>query len=332
MRGAGVVVVAAWTLLGEGVVITWGLLEILDVMSSPRRVFLSHTEELRWLPVGRSFVAAAESTVIRAGDMPVDMAHSTADLRPPAWVCRDAVRSAEVFVGIVGFRYGTPVRDRPELSYTELEFEEASKAGLPRLVFLLGEDAQGPAGLFRDIEHGARQEMFRNSLPGSGITVTTVSSPDDLCVALYQALVQPGHGGAGSAEGWRGPVFVVTPLRGDEVARPGLMEALVGAVRRSGAGVVGVTTGLWGAGGFGKTTLARLLVHREEVREEFPDGVVWVTVGEYAAGPELAELPGTGRLPVSGRRLRPGGIASGWLSWGCSAITGPTPSGWCCMT
>jgi hypothetical protein len=35
--------------------------------------------------------------------------------------------------------------------------------------------------------------------------------------------------------------------------------------------------------------MARLLAHRDEVREHFPDGVVWVTVGEDAAGPELAE-------------------------------------------
>jgi WD40 repeat protein len=252
-------------------------------------VFLSHTSELRRLPIGRSFVDAAESAVIRAGDIPVDMAYFTADPRPPAQVCRDAVRSADVFVGIVGFQYGSLVRDRPELSYTELEFEEAGSAGLDRFVFLLGEDAQGPAELFRDIEHGARQEKFRNSLPDSGITVTMVTNPDDLRAALYQALVQPGHGGSGGNAGLRGPVFAVPPLRGDEVARRGLMEDLVGAVTRPGASAVGMTTGLWGAGGFGKTTLARLLVHREEITEKFSDGVVWVTVGEDAAGPELAE-------------------------------------------
>jgi hypothetical protein len=263
---------------------------ILRVVAPPRRVFLSHTSELRRLPVGRSFVDAAESAVIRAEDTPLDMARFTADPWPPAQVCREAVRSADVFVGIVGFRYGSPVRDCRELSYTELEFEEASQAGLPRLVFLLGEDAEGPAELFRDIEHCARQEKFRNALPDSGITVTTVSSPENLEVALYQALVQPGHSSSGVVVGWRGPVFAVPPLRGDEVARLGLMEDLVRAVTRPvPASAVGIITGLWGAGGFGKTTMARLLVHRDEVQEQFPDGVVWVTVGEDTAGPDLAE-------------------------------------------
>ena len=226
--------------------------------------------------------------MIRAGGAPVDMAYFTADPRPPAQVCQEAVRSADVFVGIVGFRYGLPVRDHPELSYTELEFEEAGKAGLRRLVFLLGTDMEGPAELFLDPEHGGRQEKFRASLPERGITVVTVTSPEGLSEVLYQALVTLDQG-ASSARGWRGPVWAVPPLRGDEVDRPGLMEELVAAVTRPGAGTVGMTTGLWGAGGFGKTTLARLLVHRQEVRERFSDGVVWVTVGEDAVGPELAD-------------------------------------------
>ena len=262
---------------------------MLCAMTSPRRVFLSHTSELRRLPVGRSFVDAAESAVIRAGGTPVDMAYFTADPRPSAQVCRDAVCSADVFVGIVGFRYGSSVRDFPELSYTQLEFEEASrKAGMPRLVFLLGENAEGPAELFRDIEHGGRQEAFRTSLCERGITVATVTSPEGLSEALYQALVPPDHS-AGDVSGRRGPVWAVPPLRGDEVARPGLMEDLVAAVTRPEASAVGMTTGLWGAGGFGKTTMARLLVHRQEVTEQFPEGVVWVTLGEDAAGPELAD-------------------------------------------
>jgi HEAT repeat protein/energy-coupling factor transporter ATP-binding protein EcfA2 len=168
---------------------------------APRRVFLSHTSELRQFPTARSFVAAAEAAVIRAGDAVSDMAYFGPREDQPAVVCEAAVRSADVYVLIAGFRYGSPVRDAPEVSYTELEFRTATARGIPRLVFLLDEDADLPPKATRDLEFGARQEAFRRDLSGSGVTTAVVAGPDRLETALVQALMQLDRGRTDVAAG-----------------------------------------------------------------------------------------------------------------------------------
>jgi hypothetical protein len=96
-----------------------------------------------------------------------------------------------VYVGVLGTRYGSPVRDRPEKSYTELEFDTATDAGLDRLVFLLDTDAANvdiPLSALIDREFGDRQDEFRRQVRASGLVTQSFSNPDMLGKLVAQSL------------------------------------------------------------------------------------------------------------------------------------------------
>jgi len=77
--------------------------------------------------------------------------------------------------------------------------------------------------------------------------------------------------------------FMAEDLPLDHVARPAEFEPLIHLLldrEREQRKPVAITTALRGAGGFGKTTLARAVCHDERILEVFDDGVLWVTLGE----------------------------------------------------
>ena len=155
------------------------------------RVFISHTSELRNFPKAMSYVAAVERAVSAAGHVIVNMADFAAAGQPPARVCAEMVRGCDVYVGVLGTRYGSPVRDQQEVSYTELEFATATEAGLDRLVFLLdtaAADVGIPLSELIDREFGARQDAFRRRVQDSGLLTQSFANPAGLGQLVERAL------------------------------------------------------------------------------------------------------------------------------------------------
>ena len=250
------------------------------------RVFLSHTSELRRYPAGRSFVTAAEQAVVRADGVVLDMAYFTAREDKPASYCREQVGRADVYAGIIGFRYGSPVRDEPGCSYTELEFAEAGELDLPRLVFVLDENEVLPLPqvFLSDPVFGERQRAFRDRVKGAGVTVQPVDSPDRLETLLFQALttLMLAPGGRGDRAAGAGGARVAVRLAPRPVYLKGREELLDGLDARLAAGAGPGVVVLSGMGGAGKTSVAVEYAYRQTARL----GVVWQLPAEDPAGLE----------------------------------------------
>ncbi len=67
----------------------------------------------------------------------------------------------------------------------------------------------------------------------------------------------------------------------DFVERPSLIEPVIAAlIGRDPLLTVGLAAGFRGAGGYGKSTLARAVCLDPRVQQAFRDGILWVTLGE----------------------------------------------------
>lgn len=251
--------------------------------SAPLRVFLSHTDELPLLPLSRSFVSAAESAIARAGHAVSDMAYFAARDSSSAQICRDAVEASDVYVLIAGFRYGSLVRDHPEVSYTEFEYATASEFGMPCLVFLLDDKAEGPPSLFLDREFGSRQEIFREHLLAANRVITKVSTPDSLETQLLHTLIGLREVRIATTRGhaaWNVPAQLIGFVGRDKV--------LIDVNAKLNQDAPKLPQVLVGMGGIGKSSLVVEYAHRYS---EVYDAVWWVRAEkpELIAG-QLAEL------------------------------------------
>src|SRR5438105_2637014 len=75
--------------------------------------------------------------------------------------------------------------------------------------------------------------------------------------------------------------FMVEDLPADFVERPEEFGALISTLLdEKREEPIAITAALRGAGGYGKTTIARALCHDERIQGAFDDGILWVTLGE----------------------------------------------------
>lgn len=157
-----------------------------SVRPGRKRVFLSYTTEFRDFPVaGRTFVQAARDALRDYGFEWVDMDDFSPDKLPSADVCIERVRDCELWIGIIGFRYGDqPVDGR---SYVQVEYDAA--AMLDRRVFLW-ETIDTSLIPFEKIDQAGlldRQKAFRARLQ-SEVTSKSFSTPDRLAYLMALAL------------------------------------------------------------------------------------------------------------------------------------------------
>jgi len=265
------------------------------------RVYLSSTfEDLK------DYRAATFDALERAGlDVARMEAYTAADTRPLDLCLRD-VADSDILIGIYAWRYGyePPAHHgNPHgKSITELEYREAERRKIRRLVFLAhpATKTQWPAHFVDEFTGagagGAKVAAFRAEI-GAELTAGMFRSANELAVLVLASLMRTGL---------TGHLYNIPSQRSGVVPRPGLIDAVSTALVGDG-NAAGTNTLVFGGGGFGKTTLALSTCHSPAVLKAFPDGMLWVVLGEH---PDLATVVSDLHLALTGERPAASGAAS----------------------
>ena len=167
---------------------------------------------------------AAARAIDRLGHHAVAMEGYAACDQRPIDRCLADVRSCQAYVILCAFRYGF-IPPGQEKSITHLEFDEATKSGIPRFVFLLRDDAPWPVSrLDADLK---KVKQFRDLL-SDGILVDQFADSGELEAKVASALGRAlgrwgGMAAAGAAEC---PRPTAPPVRSGTSRRRGSRDVL----------------------------------------------------------------------------------------------------------
>lgn len=107
----------------------------------------------------------------------------------PLQTCVDEVIKCEVFVGIIGMRYGS-VDEKTGKSFVRVEYETALKKNLDILIYLIDEEkAQIPPKLVDVAESASKLQDFKELLRKKH-TIETFQSPEDLSSKMERDLLR----------------------------------------------------------------------------------------------------------------------------------------------
>lgn len=189
----------------------------------------------------------------------------TARLRPDGSEPYSAVATALVQAGLPAVvAMGAPIRDRAAVAFSARLYERLS----------VRDPVEAAVTEARLVIAAERPNTVDWAIP-----MLFLRGPGGAALAIRgeQAAEAP------VSTSWAGPFMAEKPPE-DFVERPELIEPVITALlARDAASTVGLAAAFRGAGGYGKTTLARAVRHDPRIRRAFPDGILWVTLGEQPA-------------------------------------------------
>jgi WD40 repeat protein len=167
-----------------------------NIPLSSLKVFLSHTNEFSKYPDfsnDKTYVARAKEAVEKFNHKCIEMEAFTADPSTPEDYDARLVKECDVYIGIIGMRYGSLTSEG--ISHTEHEYNTALKENKKIFVFILDDnsvDSKLPVEVLQSGERHMNQDAFKNKVKSNHI-VKFFKNTENLYNHICDALLELKH-------------------------------------------------------------------------------------------------------------------------------------------